>query len=53
VTTEFEEKGSLPAEKPVLVEEGRSLFGLKVPKSLDSALLEHLNSLKKGDYFAP
>ncbi|HTB13571.1 MAG TPA: bifunctional transaldolase/phosoglucose isomerase [Bryobacteraceae bacterium] len=52
LTTEFEEKGSLPAEKPVLVEDGLSLFALKTPKSLDAALLEQLNSLKNGDYFA-
>jgi transaldolase/glucose-6-phosphate isomerase len=52
LTTEFEEKGSLPAEKPALVEDGIALFGLTGAKSLDSALLEHLNSLKNGDYFA-
>jgi transaldolase/glucose-6-phosphate isomerase len=52
LTTEFEEKGSLPVEKPSLVEDGLSLFGLKDAKTLDAALVEHLNSLKNGDYFA-
>jgi transaldolase/glucose-6-phosphate isomerase len=52
LTTEFEEKGSLPAEKPTLVEDGISLFGATEAKTLDSAILEHLNSLKDGDYFA-
>ena len=52
LTTEFEEKGSLPAEKPALVEDGLSLFAGKAPKSLDSALLEHFSSIKSGDYFA-
>jgi transaldolase/glucose-6-phosphate isomerase len=52
LTTEYEEKGSLPAEKPSLVEDGLSLFAIKEAKTLDSALLEHLNSLKNGDYFA-
>ncbi len=52
LTTEFEEKGSLPAEKPVLVEDGISLFGLKGAKTLENSLREHLNSLKNGDYFA-
>jgi transaldolase/glucose-6-phosphate isomerase len=52
LTTEFEEKGSLPAEKPALIEDGISLFGLKEAKSLENALQKHLNSLKHGDYFA-
>ncbi len=52
LTTEFEEKGSLPAETPALVEDGISLFGVKEAKSLESALLEHVKSLKNGDYFA-
>jgi transaldolase/glucose-6-phosphate isomerase len=52
LTTEYEQKGSLPAEKPALVEDGISLFGVTAAKSLGQALLEHLNSLKSGDYFA-
>jgi transaldolase / glucose-6-phosphate isomerase len=52
LTTEYEEKGSLPAEKPVLVEDGLSLFGHKEAKTVEKCLLEHLNSLKNGDYFA-
>jgi transaldolase / glucose-6-phosphate isomerase len=52
LTTEFEEKGSLPAEKPALVEDGLSLFGLIEAKTLESCLVTHLNSLKTGDYFA-
>jgi transaldolase/glucose-6-phosphate isomerase len=52
LTTEFEEKGSLPAEKPALVEDGISLFGLFEAKTLENSLRSHLNSLKNGDYFA-
>jgi transaldolase/glucose-6-phosphate isomerase len=52
LTTEFEEKGSLPAEKPALVEDGISLFGLIEAKTLENCLRSHLNSLKNGDYFA-
>jgi transaldolase/glucose-6-phosphate isomerase len=52
LTTEFEEKGSLPAEKPTLVEDGISLFGVTQATSLEGALKMHLNSLKAGDYFA-
>jgi transaldolase/glucose-6-phosphate isomerase len=52
LTTEFEEKGSLPAEQPALVEDGISLFGLIEAKTLENSLRSHLNSLKNGDYFA-
>jgi transaldolase/glucose-6-phosphate isomerase len=52
LTTEFEEKGSLPAEKPALVEDGISLFGATEASTLEDALKLHLNSLKAGDYFA-
>jgi transaldolase/glucose-6-phosphate isomerase len=52
LTTEFEEKGSLPAEKPALVEDGIALYGLNSAKTLEEGLREHLNSLKSGDYFA-
>jgi transaldolase/glucose-6-phosphate isomerase len=52
LTTEFEEKGSLPAEKPSLVEDGIAVFGTTTAKTLDGVLAEHLNSLKAGDYFA-
>jgi transaldolase/glucose-6-phosphate isomerase len=52
LTTEFEEKGSLPAEKPALVEDGISLFGKIDGTTLEAALRAHLQSLGKGDYFA-
>jgi transaldolase/glucose-6-phosphate isomerase len=52
LTTEFEEKGALPAEKPALVEDGISLFGVTQATTLEAALKMHLNSLKSGDYFA-
>ncbi len=52
LTTEFEEKGSLPAEAPALVEDGVSLFGATKAATLEAALREHLNTLKAGDYFA-
>jgi transaldolase/glucose-6-phosphate isomerase len=52
LTTEFEEKGSLPAETPAFIEDGIALFGTTEAKTLDSALKMHLNSLKTGDYFA-
>lgn len=52
LTTEFEQKGSLPAEKPALVEDGISLFGVIEGKTLESCLKTHLNSLKSSDYFA-
>ena len=52
LTAEFEEKGSLPAEKPAFVEDGISLFGATQATTLDSALKQHLNSIQAGDYFA-
>jgi transaldolase/glucose-6-phosphate isomerase len=52
LTTEFEEKGSLPAETPALTEDGISLFGTVQGKTVEECLLAHLNSLKTGDYFA-
>jgi len=52
LTTEFEEKGSLPTEKPALVEDGISLFGVTAATTLESAIKMHLNSLRSGDYFA-
>jgi transaldolase/glucose-6-phosphate isomerase len=52
LTTEFEEKGSLPAETPALVEDGIALFGTVEAKSLESALKQHLDSVKSGDYVA-
>jgi transaldolase/glucose-6-phosphate isomerase len=52
LTTEYEEKGSLPAEKPALVENGISLFDSTQAKTVNEALREHLGSLKAGDYFA-
>jgi transaldolase/glucose-6-phosphate isomerase len=52
LTSEYEQKGSLPEEKPALVEDGISLFGAKAAGTLEESLREHLNSLKAGDYFA-
>jgi len=52
LTTEFEEKGSLPAETPALTEDGVTLYGKTSATTLEGALREHLGSLKPGDYFA-
>jgi len=52
LTTEFEEKGSLPAETPAFVEDGVAVFGATNAKTLEAAVREHLNTLKAGDYFA-
>jgi len=62
LTTEYERSGSLPAEKPILNEDGMQLFAdekntaaLKqaaVSESLVGHLRSHLNRLKSGDYFA-
>jgi transaldolase/glucose-6-phosphate isomerase len=52
LTTEFEEKGSLPEEKPSFVEDGIAVFGEKEAKTLKNTLEKHLKSLKNGDYFA-
>ena len=60
LTTEYEEKGSLPAETPFFSGEGVQLFSdpvntaaLEHPgQSLRSILEAHLNRLTVGDYFA-
>jgi glucose-6-phosphate isomerase len=62
LTAEYERSGSLPAEKPILNEDGMRLFAdeknaaaLKqaaVSESLVGHLRSHLNRLKSGDYFA-
>ncbi len=60
LTAEYEKSGSLPAETPILVEEGIQLFAdpanaesLKAKgKTLVENLRAHLNRLQPGDYFA-
>jgi transaldolase / glucose-6-phosphate isomerase len=62
LTAEYERSGSLPAERPILNEDGMRLFAdeknaaaLKQTadsESLVGHLRSHLNRLKSGDYFA-
>ena len=63
LTTEYENTGSLPAEKPVLEDSGVKLFtdeknaaalakAAGGEKSLAGYLKAHLNRVNKGDYFA-
>jgi transaldolase/glucose-6-phosphate isomerase len=62
LTAEYERSGSLPAEKPILNEDGMRLFAdeknaaalkqVAVSESLVGHLRSHLNRLKSGDYFA-
>ncbi len=63
LTAEYERSGSLPAEKPILDEDGIRLFAdeknaaaltqaADSDKSLVGYLRSHLNRLKSGDYFA-
>jgi transaldolase / glucose-6-phosphate isomerase len=63
LTTEYEKTGSLPAEKPILEDNGIKLFTnfknadelAKVAgsdKSLAGYLKAHLSQIKAGDYFA-
>jgi transaldolase/glucose-6-phosphate isomerase len=62
LTAEYERSGSLPAERPILNEDGMRLFAdeknaaaLKPTadsESLVGHLRSHLNRLKSGDYFA-
>ena len=63
LTSEYEEKGSLPAEKPVVEDKGIKLFTDErnaaelaklagSDKSLDGYLKAHLSRIKAGDYFA-
>ncbi len=59
LTTEFEKNGSLPAEKPILDQEGIKLFTnkenadvlLKGNSTLGSIIREHLDRIHPGDYF--
>jgi len=63
LTAEYEQTGSLPAETPILEEDGIRLFtdgangaalakGAGQDNSLVGYLRSHLNRLGKGDYFA-
>ena len=62
LTSEYEAKGSLPAEKPILEDSGIKLFtdeknfadlaGSASEKSLAGYLKAHLNRIHAGDYFA-
>jgi len=62
LTSEYEAKGSLPAEKPILEDNGVKLFTdeknaaelvkLAPEKSLAGYLKAHLGRIKAGDYFA-
>jgi transaldolase / glucose-6-phosphate isomerase len=63
LTAEYEAKGSLPAETPILDEGGFKLFtdeknaadlakGVGGDRSLKSYLRAHLGRIKEGDYFA-
>jgi transaldolase / glucose-6-phosphate isomerase len=57
MTADYEQKGSLPAQEPVAVYDGISLYAnarsrktLDNAKSLPQALRAHLNQLHAGDY---
>ena len=63
LTTEYEAKGSLPAETPILEEAGFTLFtdeknaadlatAVGSGRSLKNYLRAHLGRIKEGDYFA-
>jgi transaldolase/glucose-6-phosphate isomerase len=62
LTAEFETKGRLPTEKPLLTEEGLALFADRrnadalasraEGKSITAYLPAHLDRLEAGDYFA-
>ena len=62
LTSEYEKTGSLPAEKPILEDQGIKLFTdeknatdltrTAADKSLGGYLKAHLNRLGAGDYFA-
>jgi transaldolase / glucose-6-phosphate isomerase len=63
LTSEYEKKGSLPAEKPILEDAGVKLFtddknaaelakAAGSDKSLAGYLRAHLSRIKTGDYFA-
>jgi len=63
LTSEYEKKGSLPAEKPVIEDSGVKLFtdeknaadlakAAGGDRTLAGYLKAHLNRIKRGDYFA-
>jgi glucose-6-phosphate isomerase len=59
LTSEFEKTGSLPAEKPILDQEGIKLFTdkenadvlLKGNNTLGAVIRQHLDRIQPGDYF--
>jgi transaldolase / glucose-6-phosphate isomerase len=59
LTSEFEKTGSLPAEEPILEQDGIKLFTdkanadalLKNGRTLGSAIRAHVDRLQAGDYF--
>ncbi|MBV9766767.1 MAG: bifunctional transaldolase/phosoglucose isomerase [Acidobacteriaceae bacterium] len=59
LTTEFEKTGSLPAEKPILEQDGIKLFTdqanadalLNGGNTLGAVIRQHVDRLKPGDYF--
>ena len=59
LTDEFEKKGSLPAEEPILEQDGIKLFTnpenaaalLNGSTTLGAAVRKHLDRVKAGDYF--
>jgi len=59
LTSEFEKNGSLPAEKPILEQDGIKLFTdkanaetlLKGGNTLGAAIRQHVDRLKPRDYF--
>ena len=52
LTSEYEAKGSLPAETPAFEDGGIKVYGKTSAKNLADAVKEHLNTVKAGDYFA-
>ncbi len=59
LTSEFEKTGSLPAEKPILEQDGIKLFTdksnadalLNGGKTLGAVIRQHIDRIKPGDYF--
>ncbi|MBV9268899.1 MAG: bifunctional transaldolase/phosoglucose isomerase [Acidobacteriaceae bacterium] len=59
LTSEFEQKGSLPAEKPILEQDGIKLFTdaenakqlANGGSTLGAIIRQHLDRIKAGDYF--
>lgn len=52
LTTEYEATGSLPAETPVLEEDGIRVYGKSNATTLAGALRELFGTIRGGDYFA-